>query len=599
MSSQIQISIPTKIYITDRHRQLVHPLPTPSIGHLTGLTCPDCPRTSTSQLQYHPPRHPNPANINWQCHIPNSNHSHGKVYSRTLQLEHLINNIRAVNARAQPPPAPGSLSGLLNLTHEAPDHLKNKPTGQLCPGYLGKTGATHHSSNKSNTKCSHSLCLSCCQMAQRVHSLKCKFKGHLYKPSYSGNHVSSPVIPSFLPFAQPTGSIPGSSQRLSIATTSGCNEVDLVAKSREAAKRVAALTIWIELWTKPGSSTLINAEAPNWPRFSLQESQIVLDKCRKAMHDTEDWQSEIQVWNMELFRWVSLAPTCTSKFPTIPRKLLVRLECISDSDCSGLSDAILKMTTEGPYEPLTTPARCILTKSPNLSNFNRSNSELILPAVPHVKLTTIETSDISKNDTIPAEPKAPDSSPPPSPHLNFSNTSKIKWIGSSMASKGTTESPKSPLKDSKSTWPDSRVLLGQIIRWYQSFQGKGSPRNAWLEFFGETYDYGYTTVYRVKNWIPLVGEKKLEFDVQATPSLTLIEARKRYSKEWLKTKSSNNPDQPKQKAEVKKIKTRRDPKEESSISLIHHAPMHNPIVTLIFSLCVIETTILIVGLLAW
>ncbi|KAI9624304.1 hypothetical protein H4Q26_016874, partial [Puccinia striiformis f. sp. tritici PST-130] len=382
-------------------------------------------------------------------------------------------------------------------------------------------------------------------MAQRVHSLTCRFKGHLYKPFWPGNHrVSSPEIPNLIPVAQPNGSIQGSSQQLSIATLSGSNQgsskqiqsaqanravtstltpsqlyeyhqniqaVDLVAKSREAAKRVAALTIWIELWTKAGSSTLINAEAPNWPLFSLQESQIVLDKCRAGMHGTEDWQFKIQVWNMELFRWVSLAPTCTSKYPPIPRKLLVRLECISDIDCSGLSDAILKMTTDGPYEPLTTPARCILTKSPNLPNFNPSNSELTLPAVPRVDLRTIETSETSKKDTVQAETKSPDSSPLPSPRRIFSNTSKIKWIGSSMASTGSTESPLKN-QNSKSTWPDSRVLLGQIIRWYRSFEGKGSPRNAWFEFFGETYDYGYTTVYRVKNWIPLVGEKKLEFD---------------------------------------------------------------------------------------
>ncbi|KAI9624305.1 hypothetical protein H4Q26_016875 [Puccinia striiformis f. sp. tritici PST-130] len=106
MSGQINISTPTKVYITDRHRRLVHPLPTPIIGHLNGLTCPECPRNSTSQLRYQPPRHPNLANINWQCHQPNSNHSHGKGYSRTLQLKHLINNIRAVNAGAPPPPPP-------------------------------------------------------------------------------------------------------------------------------------------------------------------------------------------------------------------------------------------------------------------------------------------------------------------------------------------------------------------------------------------------------------------------------------------------------------------------------------------------------------
>jgi hypothetical protein len=66
MSGQLNISTPAKNYITDRHRLRIHPLPPPIIGQLTGLTCPECPLSSTSQLRYHPPRFPNPANINWQ-----------------------------------------------------------------------------------------------------------------------------------------------------------------------------------------------------------------------------------------------------------------------------------------------------------------------------------------------------------------------------------------------------------------------------------------------------------------------------------------------------------------------------------------------------
>ncbi|POW09679.1 hypothetical protein PSHT_09042 [Puccinia striiformis] len=84
MSGQINISTPAKTYITDRHRLRIHPLPPPIIGHLTGLTCPECPLNSTSQLRYHPPRFPNPANINWKCHEPDSNHRNGKSYIRTL-----------------------------------------------------------------------------------------------------------------------------------------------------------------------------------------------------------------------------------------------------------------------------------------------------------------------------------------------------------------------------------------------------------------------------------------------------------------------------------------------------------------------------------
>ncbi|KAI7936739.1 hypothetical protein MJO28_015638 [Puccinia striiformis f. sp. tritici] len=93
MSGQINISTPAKTYITNRYRPCIHPLPPPIFGHLTGLTCPDCPLNSTSQLQYHRPCFPNPANINWQCDEPNSNHRHGKSYMRTLNLEHLSNNI--------------------------------------------------------------------------------------------------------------------------------------------------------------------------------------------------------------------------------------------------------------------------------------------------------------------------------------------------------------------------------------------------------------------------------------------------------------------------------------------------------------------------
>ncbi|EGG04812.1 uncharacterized protein MELLADRAFT_64643 [Melampsora larici-populina 98AG31] len=585
MSGQIHISSPAKLYITNRHCRRVHPLPTPVVGHLTGLTCPDCPLTSTSQLRYHPPRFPNPANINWKCHQPDSHHVHGKGYVRTLKLEHLINKIRAINAGAQPPPAPGSLSGLLNVSNEEPDHLKRKTTSQLCPGYLGRTGATHQSTNKSNMKCSLRLCLLCCQMVQRVHGLTCNFKAHVYTPLSSGDHdMSSPAIRNFVPFglsnvldqgssqhvSQSLVSFPRSSQSLagpsgsqqatskqiqsaqanravtSTLTPSQLSEyhenlkaVDLVAKSRDAAKREAARTIWVELWTKPGSSTLINAEAPNWPLFSLQECQILLDKCRKAMSDKEDWESEIEVWNMEQFRWVSLAPTCTSKYPPIPRKILVQLESISDNDCLGLSDAILKMTTEGPYEPLTTPARCILTVSPNPPKISYSSLNMRLPApvpaVPRVQLD-VHTS---------TEPATPESSPLPSPRticlkkktIN-SKDSEIEWIGSS----------------------DLQVKVSLAIA--ESKKGQeylarfeGSPWVAWVEFFGELYDYGHTTVYRVKKWINLVGEEQLELDTRTTPSLTLIAARKMYQKEWLatKTKRQDQELQPKQKREVEDV----------------------------------------------
>ncbi|KAA1115406.1 hypothetical protein PGT21_036117 [Puccinia graminis f. sp. tritici] len=69
MSGQINMSTPAKTYITSRHRLRIHPLPPPIVGHLTGLTCPECPLNSTSQLQYHPARFANPANINWQAYV--------------------------------------------------------------------------------------------------------------------------------------------------------------------------------------------------------------------------------------------------------------------------------------------------------------------------------------------------------------------------------------------------------------------------------------------------------------------------------------------------------------------------------------------------
>ncbi|EGG09657.1 uncharacterized protein MELLADRAFT_95778 [Melampsora larici-populina 98AG31] len=487
--------------------------------------------------------------------------------------------LKAINAGAQPPPAPGSLSGLLNVSNDEPDHLKKKTTSQLCPGYLGRTGATHQSSNKSNMKCSLRLCLLCCQMVQRVHGLTCNFKAHFYTALSSGDqHRSSPAINNFVPFhlnvynqgssqplsqptvltqhsspslAGPSGSQQPKSRQIQSAqanravtstlTPSQLSEyhenlkaVDLVAKSRDAAKREAARTIWIELWTKPGSSTLINAEAPNWPLFSLQEFQIILDKCRKVTSNTEDWESEIEVWNMEQFQWVSLAPTCTSKYPPIPRKILVRLESISDSNCVGLSKAIIKMTTEGPYEPLTTPSRCIITNSPNPPKIASSSLKSPVPvpvparapapapAVRHHIQLDVETS---------MEPATPDNS----------EISDIECIGSSDLHVKN--------QRAKSTWPDSRVLLRQTLRWHLSYDSEGSPRVAWVEFFGDMYDYGHTTVYRVKNWINLVGVKKLDLDTRENPSLTLIAAQKKYQQEWLATKTKQNDQtvQPKQK----------------------------------------------------
>ncbi|KAI7939960.1 hypothetical protein MJO28_013612 [Puccinia striiformis f. sp. tritici] len=494
MSGQINISAPAKTYITDRHRLRIHPLPPPIIGHLTGLTCPECPLNSTSQLRYHPPRFPNPANINWKCHEPDSNHRNGKSYIRTLKLKHLINNIRAVNTGAQPPPPPGSLSSLLNRSNEAPDHIKIKSTGNLCPGY----------------SVSEQL-----QIPQPSGSSS-------YKPIQSAQAnrtVTSTLTPSQL-----------------FEYHQNLQAVELLANSRKAAKSVAVRTILIELWTKvfvsfgnlnsyrfideltvaqAGSSTMIHAEAPHWPLFSLQESQIVLDRCRKASSDTGDWESEIHVWNMDQFRWISLAPTCTLTYPLIPRKLLVRLERVSDDDCTGLQDAILKMTTEGPYEPLTTPARCILANLPS--------------------------SGLTNTHTVQDKHKTPESFPLPSPSKVNSKNSDIEWIGSSLETK---VGPEDPLMKGRSTskWPDSRVLLHQIMRWHVSSKSECNLQDPWCKIFGDMYDYRHTTVYRVRKWISLVGTEQLELLLHNYPSMTLIEARKMYFQEWLDTKNGGGKD---------------------------------------------------------
>ncbi|KAI9620451.1 hypothetical protein H4Q26_013663 [Puccinia striiformis f. sp. tritici PST-130] len=581
MSGQVNILTPAKVYITDRHRPRIHPLPPPIIGHLTALTCPECPLGSTSQLRYHPPSFRNAANINWQCHEPTSNHGNGKSYIRTLNLEHLINNIRAVNAGARPLPTPGSLSGLLNMSNEVPDHMKIKSTGKLCTGYLGKTGATHHSSTKSNMKCSHTLCLSCCQMSQQVHHLTCKYKGHLSTPSSGDFSMTTPQIRSTLPFPPPKDLISGSSEQLHSSNQSSHKQIQsaqanrtvtstltpsqlleyhqniqavaLLANSREAAKRGAVCTIWIELWTKPGSSTMINAEAPHWPLFSLQESQIVLDRCRKALSGTDSWESEIQVWNTEQARWISLAPTCTSTYPLIPRKLLVRLEKVSAYDCTGLQDAILKMTTEGPYELLTTPARCILASSnfidtSNSNSIDKLNTNLMPSANSHV-LTNLHNSGIANPNTYQGNSKS-------SASKTDSTHSDIEWIGSSLAPKGSPEVP-TQMEKSHPKWPDSRVLLCQTIRWHASSEHQGHHRDAWDQFFGEGYDYGHTTVYRVRKWISRVGKEPLERHVQDNPSLTLIAARQMYFQEWLDTKKARGKDKnqlkPKREGQVAEV----------------------------------------------
>ncbi|KAI9614320.1 hypothetical protein KEM48_009073 [Puccinia striiformis f. sp. tritici PST-130] len=184
---------------------------------------------------------------------------------------------------------------------------------------------------------------------------------------------------------------------------------------------------------------MIHAEAPHGPLFSLQESQIVLDQCRKALSDTEYLESEIQVWNMGQFQWTSLAPTCTLTYPLIPQKLLVQLEQVSAYNCTGLQDVILKMSTEGPYKPLTTPARCILASS----------------------------NSASKTD---------------------SNHWDIEWIGSLLAPKG---GPEVQTKKGKShtKWPNFRGLLCQTLRWHASSKRQGHPRDAWDQFFGDMYDY--------------------------------------------------------------------------------------------------------------
>ncbi|KAI9629679.1 hypothetical protein KEM48_012743 [Puccinia striiformis f. sp. tritici PST-130] len=284
------------------------------------------------------------------------------------------------------------------MSNEVPDHMKIKSTGKLCTGYLGKTGATHHSSTKSNMKCSHTLCLSVTPQFQSKFS-----QADPVGSSKSDRYVHTNTITA-------------------LGIPSNIQAVALLANSREAAKRGAVCTIWIELWTKPGSSTMINAEAPHWPLFLLQESQIVLDRCRKALSGTDSWESEIQVWNTE------------------------------QAQCSA-----------------------------------------------------------SKTD---------------------STHSDIEWIGSSLAPKGSPEVP-TQMEKSHPKWPDSRVLLCQTIRWHASSEHQGHHRDAWDQFFGEGYDYGHTTVYRVRKWISRM-----------------------YFQEWLDTKKARGKDKnqlkPKREGQVPK-----------------------------------------------
>ncbi|KAA1128365.1 hypothetical protein PGTUg99_014623 [Puccinia graminis f. sp. tritici] len=190
------------------------------------------------------------------------------------------------------------------------------------------------------------------------------------------------------------------------------------------------------------------------------------------------------------------------------------------------------MATEGPYEPLTTPARCILASQPSTpikTSEMRSSGR-----VDFQQLTNLQKPWLTETNTYHDNPESPQSSLLPSPSKLYSINSDITCLGSSLQANS---APDLQLK-SNSKWPDSRVLLRQTLRWHASSQSKGNPWDPWYEIFGEMYAYGHTTVYRVRKWIKLVGKDKLELHLQDNPSLTLIEARQMYFTEWLDTRNA-------------------------------------------------------------
>jgi hypothetical protein len=94
---------------------------------------------------------------------------------------------------------------------------------------------------------------------------------------------------------------------------------------------------------------------------------------------------------------------------------------------------VFKMTTEGPYEPLTTPARCILgilPSTPNASSELRSSGSTDVQQ--HTNPQTARSTEIN---TYHNHREIPQSSPLPSPSKLYSTNSDIECIGSSSQAK--------------------------------------------------------------------------------------------------------------------------------------------------------------------
>ncbi|POW20968.1 hypothetical protein PSHT_02866, partial [Puccinia striiformis] len=110
-----------------------------------------------------------------------------------------------------------------------------------------------------------------------------------------------------------------------------------------AVKRVAVHTIWIELWTK----VLVSFGNS----FSYLRLYSINEGKHPATQMTGNPRSRCGTWSNSTWyvafvmclpaiapMLVSLAPMYTLTYPLIPCKLLVRLEHLSDHDCTSLQD---------------------------------------------------------------------------------------------------------------------------------------------------------------------------------------------------------------------------------------------------------------------
>ncbi|KAH9817738.1 hypothetical protein DFH28DRAFT_161880, partial [Melampsora americana] len=190
------------------------------------------------------------------------------------------------------------------------------------------------------------------------------------------------------------------------------------------------------------------------------------------------------------------------------------------------------VNTEGPYKSLSIPlswnVSSLGTCTPQACSLSTENATNQKPSGPK-HCSPFRCKSAFQMPKSPTHPK--------SSHLRSSSiNSDVVFFGSTNDGKEKSKAKPKVLR----TWPDSAVLLSQVLKWHYNIFTTKNIRQAWDSCFGKAYQYGQSTAYQVDVWIFIVGAVTLSEVVKATPQITLREARKTYTEEWKQARESKN-----------------------------------------------------------